>query len=265
MPVTGGEVCGGVFYQGGRGARTGVAVNPVPNVNLRVVSVEWLPPQPLTDQGQFLQAAQAAGKTATVGPRLFLAVTGAVQRGVTTTVEPQQRSSTVQSLVVSPVLRVRLRNDGRERWASDGTVDVRIRPGTANDNWKFAQNEVVPVPGLKPHAAALGSGFANRMGSAGGEAQIPDSLGPGEEKNVQVAFLHGMHHANDKLARFRYLFDVDKYYTAEINLRAKDAVNPQDRVYRAQFRLGPDGRALEMRLTQVDTRGEPAIRVEVRR
>jgi hypothetical protein len=262
-PVTGGEVCGGVFYQGGRGARQGVAVDPVPNVNLKVVAVEWLPPQSLTDPGAFVQAAQAAGKVATVGPRFFGAVVRTAQRGLTTTVGPQERSTAVESVVVSPVVRVRIRNEGRERWAAAGTVDVSVRPGTANEAERLQPLTLVPVPGLKPHPAIAGVGHANRLGQVSAQAAIPGSLGRGEAKDVQVAFLHGLHHSADQLARYRYLFDVDKWYTAVINLKAQDPVNPQDKVYKAQFRLGPDGRALEMRLTAVDTPSAPAVRTQV--
>ncbi len=262
-PVTGGEVCGGVFYQGGRGARQSVAVDPVPNVNLKVVAVEWLPPQSLADPGAFVQAAQLADKVATIGPRFFGAVVRTAQRGLTTTVGPQERSTGVESVVVSPVIRVRIRNEGRERWAAAGTVDVSVRPGTANEAERHQPLTLVPVPGLKPHPAIAGAGHANRLGQISAQAAIPGSLGRGEDKEVQVAFLHGLHHSADQLARYRYLFDVDKWYTAVINLKAQDPVNPQDKVYKAQFRLGPDGRALEMRLTAVDTPSAPAVRTQV--
>ncbi len=262
-PVTGGEVCGGVFYQGGRGARTTVGVDPVPKIDLQIVAVEWRPPQSLRDSGDFLKAVQTGAKVATVGPRLFLAVGGAVQRGVTTTVDPQQRSSAVESVVVSPVIRVRVRNAGRERWASAGSVDVRIRPGTAQVEWKFEPPAVVPVRGLAPYPAIAGAGYANRLGFALGRGDISGSLGPGQDKEVQIAFLHGMHHPVDKLARYRYLFDVDKWYTAEVNLLVDQDDRPGNNLLKAQFRLGQDGRALEMRLTPVDARSAPKLHTDV--
>ena len=260
-PVTGGEVCGGVFYQGGRGARTTtVVVDPVPKVDLQVVAVEWLPPQPLSDPGDFLKTVETGAKLATAGPRLFLAIGGAVQRGTTTTVGPQQRSTAVESVVVSPVMRVRVRNAGRERWASRGEVDVRIRPGTAQEDWTFEPPSVVPVRGLVPNPAIAGAGYANWMGFAKGQAAIPGSLGPAEEKDIRIAFLHGMHHPVDKLARYRYLFEVDKWYTAEVNLLAEQDDRPGNNAARAQFRLDRHGRALEMRLVPVRLPNEPPIR-----
>ncbi len=259
-PVTGGEVCGGVFYQGGRGARTTVGVNPVPKVDLQIIKVEWLQPQPLSDSGDFLKAVETGARMATVGPRLFLAVGGAVQRGLTTTVGPQQRSTAVESVVVSPVIRVRVRNAGRERWASRGEVDVRIRPGTAEQESKHEPATVVPVPGLRPNPAVAGAGYANRLGQIVSRGAIAGSLGPGEEKDVQIAFLHGLHHPVDRLARYRYLFDVDKWYTAEVNLLAEQDDRPGNNAVRAQFRLDPHGGALEMRQMPVRPNDERPIR-----
>ena len=75
--------------------------------------------------------------------------------------------------------------------------------------------------------------------------EIPGSIGPGEEEEVQVAFLHGMTHPQDKLARYRFRMLVDKYYTARVSLVTKGDATPMNDGVDYVFRLGPNGSVVE--------------------
>lgn len=101
-----------------------------PRVGLSIASVEWLPPQPLRDESQFLNAttslASAPARLIALGPKLFI-------NAVTETVGPKQDSSMAPWVVVSPIVRVKVKNAGKERWASTGSVSVNVFQGRPED------------------------------------------------------------------------------------------------------------------------------------
>ena len=239
---------------GPEGAKTTVVVNrgAVPKVNLSISAVQWMAPQPLTDEPGFLRLTTglvtAGARGATLIPRLFAS-------GVTTTVGPQQDSSVAKAVVVSPVMHVKVKNTGTDRWASSGSVHVTISRGTpeeaaASTRERIAEGKTLVQ--ISPSPLGVGT-WTNSLAYAVSTGEISGSIGPGEEAVVQVAFLNGKTHPKDKLARFRYRMFVDKYYTAKVSLSTKSDETPRNDVAEYVFRVGPNGAVIEGKLIQRDS------------
>jgi hypothetical protein len=247
-PAAGGNTAETTYYQGGKGATTSVVVTKAkpPRVDLVISEVQWLPPQPLHDESGFLKTMKglgsAAGRGATLVPRLFVGA-------MTSTEGPKQRSTTDQALILSPVIRVKVRNNGTERWAAKGLVDVQISPGRPEDvTFEDSRRNLDEAKQLLP----LGRGtWVNSGTLLSGIGAIPGSIGPGgDETEVQVAFLHGLAHPKDHMARYRFRMLVDKYYTAKINLQTKGDSTAGNNLAEYVFRLDAHGAVAEGKLFQ---------------
>lgn len=87
-------------------------------------------PQPLHEESEFLRTVEGLGGAAARAPML---VPRLFADAFTQTTGPQQKSSANQSVVLSPVMRVKVSNDGKTRWASDGLVDIVVYQGTPEE------------------------------------------------------------------------------------------------------------------------------------
>ena len=240
-------------FQGGEGATTAVVVTraPPPGVDLKIAGVEWLAPQPLHDESEFLRTVEGLGGAAARAPML---VPRLFADAFTQTTGPQQKSSANQSVVLSPVMRVKVSNDGKTRWASDGLVDIVVYQGTPEEIEKPGGTRALLNASkvlVKISSLPLGVGsWANPGTLFGGIGSIPGSIGPHETTDVQVAFLNGINHPKDRMARYRYRMLVDKYYTADVSVRASGDDTPNnDKVYYV-FRIAANGALSEGRLVQ---------------
>lgn len=238
------------------GAATVVVTRPKPQgIDLSIASVEWLAPQPLRDESQFLNAtttlASAPARLLALGPKLFI-------NAVTETVGPKQNSSVASGIVVSPIIRVKVRNAGKERWASAGSVSVTVFQGRPEDVSKPSDFRILIAESkiLVPISRnALGrSAWANAAKYMVGIGEVPGSVGPdGQTADVQIAFLNGIAHPDDRLARYRYRMLVDKYYTARVTLTAQGDGTVGNNGVDFVFRLGTNGTVVESRTIQRDT------------
>jgi hypothetical protein len=173
-------------------------------------------------------------------------------------------SSTATTLLVSPRLKVTLRNAGTERWASSGKLAVRVRLGTPDelDGRSSASAaggvSVVPAP-TSAIQVFLDENKASAQPFSGG-ASIPGSLAPGEKKTIEVK-LEGKGKGD---ARKHLMMDVDKYYTANVDLRVKGDDQVKNNGADLVFRVNRAGQALEPRLKQRVTDPAKAGTVEVK-
>lgn len=263
LPAAGTSAASGTHYQGGKGATTTIAVTkPVASrADLFISDVQWLAPQPLHDESGFLSAVSglgaAAARGATLVPRLFV-------NAMTSTSGPQQQSSVSQGVVVSPVMRVTVRNNGTQRWASTGTVHVSIYPGQPEDGLKssdFANLMKQSKSLVQLSPLPLGSGtWVNNGTYLTSVGQIAGSIAPdGQTADVQVAFLNGISHPKDHLARYRFRLLVDKYYTASVSLTAAGDDTSSNNAVDYVFRLAPNGGIAEGRLVKRLTTGGATV------
>ncbi len=248
------------------GTATVVVTRPAPvQVDLSIASVEWLPPQPLRDESQFLNAttslATAPARLLLLGPKLFV-------NAVTETVGPRQGSSVAASVVVSPIIRVKVRNAGKERWASTGNVSVVVFQGRPEDVSK--SSDFAKLINESKTLVPVGRGvWANGATYFVSRGDISGSVGPnGQEAEVQIAFLNGLAHPQDRLARFRYRMLVDKYYTARVELMTQGDDTRRNNAADFVFRLGANGMMVEGSMVQRETgpmgatTGAPRVTVE---
>jgi len=248
------------------GTATVVVTRPAPvQVDLSIASVEWLPPQPLRDESQFLNAttslATAPARLLLLGPKLFV-------NAVTETVGPRQGSSVAAAVVVSPIIRVKVRNAGKERWASTGNVSVVVFQGRPEDVSK--SSDFAKLINESKTLVPVGRGvWANGATYFVSRGDISGSVGPnGQEAEVQIAFLNGLAHPQDRLARFRYRMLVDKYYTARVELMTQGDDTRRNNAADFVFRLGANGMMVEGSMVQRETgpmgatTGAPRVTVE---
>ena len=115
---------------------------------------------------------------------------------------------------------------------------------------------VVPAP---PSAIVVEGKVSTQPFSGG--ASIPGSLAPGEKRTIEVK-LEGKGKSAD--ARKRLLMDVDKYYTATVDLQVKGDDQVKNNGADLVFRVNGAGQALEPRLKQRVTDPAKTGTVEVR-
>ena len=164
------------------------------------------------------------------------------------------------TVLESPRLKITLRNAGTERWASSGKVAVRVRLGAPDEldgRSGHSSGGVSVVPA--PTSAFLVENKVSAQPFSGG-ASIPGSLAPGEKKTIEVK-LEGKGKGD---ARKRLLMDVDKYYTANVDLGVKGDDQVKNNGADLVFRVNGAGQALEPRLKQRVTDPAKAGTVEVK-
>ncbi|MCX8005507.1 MAG: hypothetical protein N2688_11220 [Burkholderiaceae bacterium] len=252
-PVPGGEVCGGIFYQGGR-KRQPVTVQPskagMPGTfDLNVVAIEWLPPRRARSDGDGF--ALSGGR-----------ISGGLPAGQS---RPHTQAELREAMLwgaigrsmvfVSPALRVTVQNRGRERWAYSGSLLTRLTAG----GWDSPAQPPASLEAFRGFAAGgeVGRSHAYRLGSLAVRVPLEGSIGASESKAVTVLNFSGPssdYRKDDPFAIFRIMFETEKYYSATLTLSVTDSSGQSwYRAYRAQFRIGQDGRALEMQVRE-DTR-----------
>jgi hypothetical protein len=181
---------------------------------------------------------------------------------------PRHRPRATDKVLQSPHVKVTLRNAGTERWASSGRVVARVWLGTPEERegrGASTRRGGVSVVPAAPASSALvadvvrGGKVSEQPFSAG--APIPGSLAPGERRTIDIK-LEGKGRNAD--ARKRLLMDLDKYYTASVDIQAMGDDQPNNNGADLVFRLDGGGQMVEPVLTRRDT--DPARRgtVEVR-
>lgn len=252
-PAPGGEICGGVYYQGGR-KRQMLTVQPAKpgmpgTFDLHVVAVEWLPPR---------RARSDSDGFAFSGGRISGGLPGAQSKPHTHAElrGPMLWGTIGQSMVfISPALRVIVQNRGRERWAYTGSLVTRLTAG----GWDSPAPPPATLEAFRGFAAGgeVGRSHAYRLGSLDVRVPLDGSIGALESKVITVLNFSGPatdHRKDDPFAIFRIMFEVEKFYSATLTLSVTDSSGQNwYRVYRAQFRIGQDGRALQMQVRE-DTR-----------
>jgi hypothetical protein len=167
-------------------------------------------------------------------------------------------------VVLSPKIRVTVRNRGTERWASSGRVVAVVHFGTPEEidaramgsAHRGAGVSVVADPGpFVPSPSMSLPPFT-------GAIAIPGSLAPGETRSVDIT-LSGV--AANASARSRLQVAVDKFYTARVDIQAQGEVqqknNGADLVFRLNARgLAAPGSTLTQRVTDPAARGTVEVR-----
>lgn len=151
-----------------------------------------------------------------------------------------QRGAVTSVVVQTAHLRVTVRNAGTERWASSGWVDAEVRLGTP-DEFDGRRSDATKRVGVRPATGpktALDAQFDSMRAPYFGRASIPGSLAPGERRVVEFRLASALR-ARDASAPL--LIEVDKFYTARVNLQVSGDDQPKNNGADLTFRVNARG------------------------
>lgn len=176
-----------------------------------------------------------------------------------------ERGTPTERLLKSPRLRITLHNAGTAVWASSGRIAALVLPGTPEEIAADAANPrgrsgVNVIDEARPSGSPVVAGM--EIGSAPpfrGVVTIPGSLAPGEKRTIEIP-LEGR--SSDAAARKRLLVQLDKFYTARVDIEAKGDEQLNNNGANLMFRLDASGQAVGPMFTQrATTQGRGTVEV----
>lgn len=181
-------------------------------------------------------------------------------RNAFTVASDAARAKTVAANAVlpGPHLRVTVRNVGKARWASTGSLDAVVRLGTPDESQASSRTRtgasVVPAA---PQVALVAQDRAS-VQPFSGRAAITGSLGPGESRSIDIA-LQGK--SRNPAARKHLLVAVDKFYTAKVEIQGKGDDQPANNAAQLVFRLDGAGQIVGPMFSPLETTRKATVEV----